>query len=112
MEEAKKSTFGLDKNIACALTYAGAWITGLIFFLTEKKDKEVRFHAIQSVIFFGGLNVIQMFVGRLPIINLGLTPLLGLLGFVVWLICLIKAYQGEHFKLPVVGDIADKQVNK
>ena len=108
----QKSTFGLDKNIACALTYVGAWVTGLVFLLSEKNDKTVRFHAMQSIIFFGGVTVIQIFLGRVPLIGWSLMPLLGLLSFVVWIILIIKAYQGEKFMLPVVGKIAEKQINK
>ena len=112
MEETKKSTFGLDKKVACALTYVLGWVSGLIFLLSEKEDKEIRFHAMQSIIFFGGANIIQIFIGRIPFVGWSLMPLLGILAFVVWLVCIIKAYQGEKFKLPVVGDIAEKQVNK
>jgi len=112
MTEEKKSTFGLDKNLACALTYVAGWVSGLVFFLSEKEDKEVRFHAMQSIIFFGSLNLISLFLGRIPFLGWSLMPILGLLGFVGWLVCIIKAYQGEHFKLPVVGDVTEKQVNK
>lgn len=112
MAENNKSTFGLDKNVACALTYVGAWVTGLVFFLSEKEDKDVRFHAMQSIIFFGGLNVVQIVLGRVPFIGWSLMPILGLLGFVVWLVCIIKAYQGQKFMIPVIGEMAEKQVNK
>lgn len=112
MAETKKSTFGLDKNVACALTYAGAWVTGLVFFLSEKEDKDIRFHAMQSIIFFGGLHLVSLFLWRIPLIGWSLSPVLGLLGFVAWLICIVKAYQGGKFMIPVVGEIAEKQVNK
>lgn len=108
----QKSTFGLDRNIACALTYVGAWVTGLVFLLSEKNDKTVRFHAMQSIIFFGGVTILQIVLGRIPIIGWTLMPFIGLLSFVVWIICIIKAYQGEKFMLPVIGDIAEKQANK
>lgn len=112
MAESTKTTFGLERKAACALTYVLGWVTGLIFLLSEKEDKEVRFHAMQSIVFFGGLNILQLVLGRIPFVGWSLLPLLGLLGFVVWLICIIKAYQGEKFKLPVVGEFAEKQVNK
>lgn len=111
-EETKKSTFGLEKKVACSLTYVLGWVSGLIFFLSEKEDKEVRFHAMQSIIFFGGLHIIQIFLGRIPFVGWSLLPLLGLLTFVVWLVLIIKTYQGEHFKLPFVGEVAEKQANK
>ena len=110
--ENKKYTFGLDKKLACSLTYVFGWVSGLAFLLSEKQDKEIRFHAIQSIIFFGGAQVLQMFLGRIPVVGWSIMPLLGLLVFIVWLVLIIKTYQGEQFKLPVIGEIAQKQVDK
>lgn len=108
MAEAKKSTFGLEKNIAAALTYLLGWVSGLVFLLAEKEDKEIRFHALQSIIFFGGLTVVCL----LPVLGWLLSPFLFLVGLVGWVFLLIKAYQGEKFKLPLIGEIAEKQANK
>lgn len=106
MAEKTKSSFGLDKNVAGALCYVGGWVTGLIFYLSEKNDKEIRFHGLQSILFFGFLNVI-MFI---PFLGWTLKPIVSLLGFIAYLVLIIKAYQGEHYKLPMVGDIAQKYV--
>lgn len=103
-----KSTFGLDKNIACALTYVLGWITGLVFFLAEKKDREVRFNAAQSIITFGALSIL----GMIPVIGVMLSPFIFLVGLVAWVVLLVKAYQGTKFKLPVVGDFAEKLAGK
>ncbi len=104
MAESKKSTFGLDKNIAAAGTYLLGWITGLIFFLVEKNDKDIRFHAMQSIIFFGGLTILTF----VPLIGWLLSPFLGIIGLVGWIVLLVKAYQGGKLKLPVIGDLAEK----
>jgi uncharacterized membrane protein len=104
----EKTALGLDRNIEAALCYLGAWITGLLFLLLEKKDTFVRFHAMQSLITFAGLTILAM----VPLVGWILSPLVLIISFVVWLICLIKAYQGEKFKLPIIGDFAEKQVNK
>ncbi len=101
-----KSTFGLDKNVAAAATYLLGWISGLVFFLVEKEDKEIRFHAAQSVIFFGALTVISF----VPLIGWIISPFLGIVGLVGWIILMVKAYQGEKFRLPVIGDLAEKWV--
>jgi len=98
-----KTNFGLEQNLAGALCYAFGWVTGLIFLLTEKENKFVRFHAMQSIIVFGFLNVTAIVV-------FPLSPLVALLSFALWLVCLLKAYQGEKFHLPVVGEIAEKQL--
>ena len=108
MTETKKSTFGLDKNIAAALTYVLGWITGLVFFLAEKEDKDIRFHAMQSIIFFGALTLINL----IPVVGWALSPLIFIIALAGWVVLLLKAYQGEKFKLPVIGEIAEKQANK
>lgn len=114
---AEKSSTGLDVNIAGLLTYAAGFITGIVFLVIEKDSKFVRFHAMQSVFTFLGLFVINLVVGlvigNIPFIGLMvlfLSPLLLVLGLVLWVILMFKAYQGEWFKLPIVGDLAMKQV--
>lgn len=96
---------GLPKNTAAALSYVLGWLTGIVFLLIEK-DPFVRFHAMQSIIVFGALTVL-MFI---PVIGWMLSPLLWIVGFVLWLVLIFKAYQGEEFKLPFVGDFAKKQL--
>ncbi len=102
-----KSGSGLPKNTAAALAYVLVWLTGIVFLLIEK-DPYVRFHAMQSVITFGLLTIVSF----VPIIGWLLSPLLMIVGFVLWLFLIFKAYQGEEFKLPVIGDFAKKQVEK
>ena len=111
---------GIQANVAGLLSYVLGWISGLIFILIEKENKFVRFHAMQSIILFGGLSVLQVIVGVLngilfaihlavlvPVITL-LNGLLMLAGFILWIVLMVKSHQGEKFKLPVVGDIAEK----
>jgi len=105
----EKATFGLDENIAAALTYVLGFITGIIFILVEKENKTVRFHAMQSIIVFLGLFVVFIVLSFIPFINM-LIPLIWLLEIVLWLVLIIKAFQGEKFKLPVVGDMAESYV--
>lgn len=102
-----KSSLNLDQNVASLLCYLGGWITGLIFYLLEKENKVVRFHAMQSLITFGGLTIVSFILGFIPIIGIITIPL-WILGVVLWIVLMVKAYQGEYFKLPVVGDIAEK----
>lgn len=103
-----KSTFGLDKNIAAALTYVLGWVSGLVFLLVEKEDKDIRFHAAQSIVVFGALTIL----GMIPVIGLMLSPLIFLVGLVAWIVLVVKAYQGGKLRLPVVGNIAEKIVGK
>lgn len=108
------STTSLEPNIAGLLCYLATWITGLIFILIEKENKFVRFHAMQSIVTFGALFVayiVFMGLGFIPVIGLlfdVMSWILAVLAFVLWIVLMIKAYQGERFKLPIAGDIAEK----
>ena len=104
----EKTSMGLEQNVAGLLCYLVGWVTGLIFFLLEKENKFVRFHAMQSIIVFGGLTVIGIILGMVPILGWIVSSLLSLLGIVLWIILMIKAYQNTWYKLPWVGDLAEK----
>jgi uncharacterized membrane protein len=112
---AANPTEGLAENVAGLLCYAVGFITGIIFFLIDKRPF-VKFHAAQSMVVFGGLFVIQIalsFMGFLirGFIGFGLFGLLHmavwLVGFVLWILLMIKAYQHESFRVPIAADIAD-----
>ena len=110
MADESKSSTGLDQNVAGLLCYLIGWVTGLIFILIEKENRYVRFHAMQSLITFGGLTVLFMVIGYLPVMGWGLIPVLGIVQLVLWILLMVKAYQGEQFKLPVIGDLAEKNI--
>ena len=95
-------------NVNAALTYVAGWITGLIFLLVEKKDEFIRFHAAQSLTVFGGLMIITF----VPVLGQALALVLWPLSIALWVILIVKAYQGEKFKLPIVGDLAEKVKDK
>jgi uncharacterized membrane protein len=100
-----KTSLGLEENVEGALCYVLGWITGLIFYLLEKDNKFVKFHAMQSIIVFLPLMILAWLLSWF-IWFLG--GLIGLIFLILWIILIIKAYQGEKFKLPIVGDIAEK----
>ncbi len=103
-----KTSLGLQENIEALLCYLFTWITGIIFFLLEKKSKFVKFHAMQSIITFLGLTIISLIFGWIPIIGWAITGLIGLISLILWIILMIEAYRGEKYKLPLVGEIAEK----
>ena len=107
---ATKSSTGLNKNTSGALAYVLGPVTGVVFLVIEK-DKFVRFHAAQSVVVFGALFVLQWVFG-LTIILLPLVPLISLLGFVLWLLLIYKAWQGDEWEVPVLGKYARTLVKK
>ncbi|MFA5809682.1 MAG: DUF4870 domain-containing protein [Thermoleophilia bacterium] len=118
-----KSSTGLEPNVAALLAYLFGWVGGLVFFLIEKDSMYVKFHAMQSI-FLNGLIValfivLQIFTILLAFISSSLALIgslgwlvIGLGGLAVWVLMMIKAYQGEAYKLPVIGDMAENIVNK
>jgi uncharacterized membrane protein len=111
---------GLAPNIASLLCYICMPITSIIFLLIEKENADVRFHAWQGTTFGIGyilviiaLEILAAIFGAiasvLGIIISFFIPIVGLIAFVVWIVCLIKSYQGERWRIPVVGDFAAKK---
>jgi uncharacterized membrane protein len=103
-----KSSTGLDENVAGLLCYIAGWVSGLVFFLIEKDSKFVKFHAMQSIVTYVAFMLILWIVSVIPFIGGAIAGLVGLLALVLWIVLMIKAYQGEKFKLPVIGDLAEK----
>ena len=101
---------GLNKNTAGALAYVLGPITGVVFLILEK-DPYVRFHAMQSIVVFISLFVLQWVLG-LTVILLLLVPLIGIVTFVLWLILIYKAWQGEKWEVPVLGKFAKQLAEK
>ncbi|MCD6513082.1 MAG: DUF4870 domain-containing protein [Thermoplasmata archaeon] len=104
----EKTSLGIEENLEAALAYLVGWITGLIFYLIERDSQFVRFHAMQSILTFLPLWVIAWIIGWIPSIGWIISSLIWILSLVLWIILLIKAFRGEKFKLPVVGDMAEK----
>ncbi|MGB9198816.1 MAG: DUF4870 domain-containing protein [Terriglobales bacterium] len=107
---------GLDDNVAGALAYVTI-IPAIVFLVMEPYNhkKFIRFHAFQCLFFavawtvlWIGLSIVAHipFLGWMTIL---IWPLVSLVGFIIWLILVLKAYQGQMFKLPVIGDMAEKQ---
>ena len=121
------ATSGLSENAAATLSYVLGWLTGIIFYLIDRRPY-VRFHAAQSIVTFGGLHIVRAVVAMIFGVGwwyggwggfggfghfgggfgLGimLLALLSLLTFALWIICMVKAYQGERFMVPIAGDLA------
>ncbi len=99
---------GIKPNVEALLAYLLGFVTGLIFLLIEKNNKFVRFHAMQSIIVFGAVFVGQWIISFIPYLGVLISGLLMLLGVVLWVVLMVKAYQGEMFKLPWAGNIAEK----
>jgi uncharacterized membrane protein len=106
-----KSSTGLQPNVAGLLCYLFAWITGLIFLLIEKESKFVRFHAIQSIATYVVFFVVYIVLWFIPIIGWIINIILAIVMFILWILLMYKAYQGKMYKLPIVGNFAEKNAN-
>jgi len=110
---------GLADNVAGALAYVTI-IPAIIFLVLEPFNKKrfIRFHSFQCIFFavaWTALWIILGIIGHIPFLGWAtiiVWPLISLAGFVIWLILVLKAYQGQMFKLPVIGDIAEQQAGK
>lgn len=107
---AMKLGMGLPKNTAAALSYVLGPVTGVLFLLIGR-DPYVRFHAMQSIVVFGVLIVLQ-WVFAITIILWVLAQLLGIFTFVLWLLLIYKAWLGEEYEMPILGKYARQLVKK
>lgn len=114
---------GLDPNVASALCYLCGIITAIVFLLIERTNKTVRFHAWHSL-FFGlgtfvlyiAITILASILGQISFFLASMINIVGVLInlglFVIWIVLMIKAYQGSRLTLPVVSELAQKQVDK
>ena len=119
-----KSIFGLNENVAAALSYIAGPFSGIAVLVMERENKFVRFHALQSTIWFTLILIVGWFLGfvaNLPIPILGwllgliLSPIIYIGGFaaflsLVWLMAM--AAGNKTYKIPIIGDVVWAQVNK
>ena len=127
MENSGKSALGLDANVAAGLAYipicAVGIIMSIIIIVTDKTNKLARFHAFQSLLLMATCIVLYIVVGLIVGVaaaaNSGAMALLGTLLYIVVLIgilgaiilCCVKAFMGQVFKLPIIGGLADNWSN-
>jgi uncharacterized membrane protein len=109
---------GMTENVAGLLCYSLGWITGLIFLLIDKRPF-VRFHAAQSLVVFGGLHIVYYILVAIFFTRIGaaaggfglavlLIGALRLIALALWIFLMVKAGQGQRFKVPFAADIAEK----
>ena len=111
MPHTEKTASGFDANVAAALSYFLGFVTGAIFLVIEKRNRFVRFHAMQSTIFFAIAVLAQILLRIIPAVGFLLWLFVILpVSAVVWLLMMYKAYQGEEFKLPLIGQWAADRI--
>lgn len=110
-----KSSTGMEENVAGLLCYLAGWITGIIFLVIEKDSKFVKYHAIQSIVIFGVITILFIIfgiLGMIPVIGfifgVVLWWLLWVAMIVLWIILMVRAYQGKKINMLGAGGIANK----
>jgi uncharacterized membrane protein len=107
-----EKSLGMNENVTALLAYVLGWVSGLIVFLLEEENEFVRFHAMQSMVVFGGITILGIVFSIVPILHGAVIPVLNLIGVVLWVILMIKAAQHERFRLPVISEITDDFLKK
>lgn len=111
-----RTALGVTENVAALLCYVLGWLSGLIILLIEKENRFVRFHAMQSLVTFLALAVVAfavhgpLAVAAFPALRLFFYLLAianALLSTFLWVLLMIKAWQGEKYRLPLAGDFAE-----
>ena len=108
-----KSVFDLDEKIAGLLTYVLCFFSGIFFLIAEKENKFVRFHALQSTVWFLFLLVLTFVVNLfwwIPLLGGLLAWIVRLVWLVSWIYLMYMAYKGATFKIPVLGDAVWNQI--
>ena len=119
----ESTSTGVDARLAAVLCYAGWWVTGLVFLFAERRHPDVRFHAAQSLVVFGALSVALLLCGGASAVAFFVAAptfqLMQAIGnalwfgaVLLWLFLLVKAWRGETWRIPVVGDLAIKIANR
>lgn len=120
-----RSSINIDPRIAAFLAYFLSifisFLGGLLFFLLEKENRFIRFHSLQSVFFNAAVIIISIALTIITVI-IAFVPVVGALSaaviwsifiigaFVVWILLMVKSIQGEYYKVPLIGDWADRYV--
>jgi|SRR3990172_3877321 len=111
----EESKLNIDANLAGALCYLFGCLSGIVLFVLETENKRVRFHALQSILIFAvlcglsfGSAILSIFTNFVPFRILN--SLMWIIQFVVWIVMVIRTYQGYTIKVPGLGDFAKEQV--
>src|SRR5437660_9764168 len=106
----ERTSMGMRAPAAGWLSYLGGWVTGLIFLLLKRENRFVRFHAMQSLIFFGAMSIVTTVFSQIPLLGF-IGAGLGFVSFICWIVLIVKAARGRYYKLPIIGEYAEKWAN-
>lgn len=110
---------GVEARLSALLCYTAWWVSALVFLVIERQHRGVRFHAAQSLVLFGGLSVL---IGLLTVFSVGMLVvsagafqaarlivyLVWIAAVGIWLVLMLRTFQGETWRVPIVADLADR----
>ncbi len=108
MVELGQTDLGIDANVEALLAYLLQWVSGLVLLLIEKRNEYVRFHAMQSFVMFLTLWIAGWFVSIIPFVGWVLSRIVWVVIAIAWIVGMVKAYQGEYYRFPVFGELAEQ----
>jgi uncharacterized membrane protein len=108
----ERTSMGMKARTAGLLCYLFAWVGGLVFFLLERDNRFVRFHAVQSILFFGTMSILEWLFSYFPFALFGLGGVVGVVSFIGWIVLMVAAHRGRYYKLPLFGDYAEQLANR
>jgi len=107
-----KTFLGLEENLLSALCYVTVFIGSLFVLLFEKENNKVRFHAMQSFIFYAVLFLLAAILGAIPLLGGLLSSIINVVIFISVVYLAFMAYKGVEYKIPILGDAVYNQIYK
>jgi uncharacterized membrane protein len=112
LQHLKKTDLGIEVCYTAPLAYVFGWISGAALLLLERNNRYVRFHAAQSVVWFGGLSLAGAILGVLPLLSVLAALVIGPVVLLSWILLVYRAWfdsrTSEPLRLPMVADLADR----
>ena len=107
-------------GLAAILCYSIGWLTGLLFLLFARENRFVRFHALQSLAFFGSINLLDIALVKIAMYHLPYLShlaipgflLLNFIAFIGWCVAIVQASRGKYYRLPFIGDLVAASINR
>jgi uncharacterized membrane protein len=106
------TSMGMRARTSGLLCYLFGWVGGLVFFLLERQNRFVRFHAIQSILFFGTMSILGWVCSYFPFVLFGFGGVVGLVSLIAWIVLMVAAHRGRYYRLPLFGYYAEKLANQ
>ena len=101
----------LSLNVEALLCYLGGWISEIVLLVLEQKNRFIRFHALTINHCLRRSVIAEVVLGKIPVIRNGFSCVDRITGFTLWIILMVKAVNGELFKMPWAGDLAERLTN-